>query len=214
MLSILTAPNLSPHANLIHGFTTREVGDAISCVFALKQIHSGMVFCVDDKTDLSRVIEGDAVVTNQKGIVIGVRTADCLPLLVYDPVKNVIAAIHAGWRGFLAGVIENTFQILKQKYGCEFSDLEIALGPCISVKNFEVGDEVRAEFHAKFGEKFVSVGSHLDLVATAKNICENLGCDPKKIFSLDLCTFEHKDLFYSYRREPGPGRQFNFIGLL
>ena len=235
MKSILTSSNLESHSNLIHGFTTRAIADdfekiaaahkiASGNIFALKQIHSDIVICLDEHSDLQNLPEGDALVTNQKNILIGVRTADCLPILICDKAHHAIAAVHAGWRGLVKGIVLKTLHTMMRRYGSTSTDLEIVFGPCLGVKNFEVGDEVVAAFQTAFGERFVwdrgdrpvspTGKPHIDLTATARLSCTDNGCRADSMAHIDLCTFERSDLFYSYRRERGTGRQFNFIGMV
>ena len=108
-------------------------------VFKIKQVHSNKVVHLNDLNELSNrfIIEGDAVVTKLKDVVIGISTADCVPLLIVDDSTNIIAAVHAGWRSAITGVIENT--ILKiLEIGGSLDNLSVVIGPHLRVKNFEV----------------------------------------------------------------------------
>jgi YfiH family protein len=231
MQNFLTVPAFSEIKNLVHGFATRDLSDdydklsgllnvPINKIFYLKQIHSDKVVCVEAHTDPENLPEADAFVTDQKNIIIGVRTADCLPLLVYDPVKNVIAAIHAGYRGVLNKVIQNTFSSMQKKYGCDVQDFLVALGPSIFMDNYEVGDEVIQEFKDVYGQHFVckkysSGKSHLDVRGTASIILKDFGLPARQIFKLDFCTYTQKSMFHSFRRDgEASGRQYNFIGMI
>lgn len=234
MKSILTVPNLDLHPNLVHGFTTRALGADCARIAAelkpridvaperilrLNQIHSGMVVCVEKGTDVTELPEGDALVTNVPGFVIGVKTADCLPILVYEHKARVIAAIHAGWRGLAAGIVQHTLEEMLRRFGCRIEFMEFAFGPCISEANYEVGDEVIAKFREAFGVRFSykqkpGANPHLDLVGTARMNCEDVGFYHRNLAEVGLCTFERDDLFHSHRRKAGEGRQFNFIGMV
>ncbi len=192
---------------------------------------------VDQETDLSGMSEGDALVTDQPNIVIGVRTADCVPVLCFDPEKNVCAAIHAGHKGTLEGIVQNTFSLMQRLFTCRPEDAVLAIGPAICLGHYEVGPEVIADFKKKFGERFVcqefkTARPHLDVRGTIQLILEDLGVLSSNIDTLDLCTFERDDLFYSYRRDGNDvgrpfdsaqnqtvqglaqGRQFNFVGMV
>lgn len=230
MQSILTVPNLNVYDKIRHGFTTRAVGDdsrlisietgfSADKIISLEQVHGADVVFIDKTSDLSRREKGDALVTNLKGVLIGVRTADCLPILVYDRKAEVVAAIHAGWRGLVAGIVQNTLSLMMRRLACKIENMEFAFGPCISQDHFEVGSEVVEAFRDAFGVRFSfqqrpNQKPHIDLVGTARMSCEDVGFYHRNLSEVGLCTFEHEDLFYSHRRKPGEGRQFNFIGMM
>jgi YfiH family protein len=234
MKTILTVPNLDLHSNLVHGFTTREIGDdygkiavelnprivtAPERIVRLNQIHSGTVVVVDKNADLKALPEGDALVTDRPGIVIGVKTADCLPILVYERKARVVAAIHAGWRGLAACIVQHTLEEMLRRFGCRIEFMEFAFGPCISEVHYEVGEEVIEKFREVFGVRFSykqkpGAKPHLDLVGTARMNCEDVGFYHRNLAEVGLCTFERADLFHSHRRKAGEGRQFNFIGMV
>ena len=234
MKSILTVPSLDLHASLIHGFTTRKIGTDFKQIaqaleprakieedhiISLEQTHSATVVCVDKNTDLKHLPQGDALVTNLRGLIIGVETADCLSILVYDRRVGAIAAIHAGWRGLAEGIVHNTLDLLVSRFGCRIENMEFAFGPCISGAHYEVDDEVIARFRETFGVHFSykqkpGAKPHLDLVGTARMSCEDFGFYHRNLAEVGLCTFEREELFYSHRRKAGEGRQFNFIGMI
>lgn len=226
-MNFIQLKNFSVLPNLIHGFTTRELGNdykkIAECleltqnkIFYLNQIHSDISFIIDGKQDAC-VGEGDALITKTPGILIGVKTADCLSLLACDPIKKVVAAIHAGWQGTLKGVIQNTIQKMQAQFSCASQNLYLALGPCLRVQSFEVGIEVIADFRKKY-DKLVVIDTsypkpHLDLAATAKNILESLGCLSQNIFDCNEDTFSQPENFFSFRRGDKTARQFNFVGM-
>src|SRR3989338_8435968 len=160
---------LNQFPELLHGFTDRffgfdyqaienEVG--LSPIVTLRQIHSDKVKIIKSpfhppllkgKRGGFEAEEGDALVTQQEGILIGIRTADCVPLLVFDPATNTLAAIHAGWRGLVGGVIENTFETMKEKFEVDPKDCVVAIGASLCEACFEVGPEVLEAFKSKFG---------------------------------------------------------------
>lgn len=110
----------------------------------LTQIHSNMVHVVEE-TALPRGLEGDAMVTRTPGMALGILTADCVPVLFCDAAAGVVGAAHAGWKGALTGVLENTLAAM-QKLGARIADVEVAIGPCIRQKSYEVGPEYQAQF--------------------------------------------------------------------
>lgn len=170
----------------------------------LNQIHSNICIRITHNTPES--VEADASVTNSPARVLVVKTADCLPILLCNQAGTEIAAIHAGWRGLLGGVIENTLKTLQTPS----SELIAWFGPAICANCFEVGPEVPDAFIKKYpyvasafkphGE-IKSLGS---LTQIAAHILNKQGVD--NIYSSDACTFEEKNTFYSYRREKQTGR--------
>ncbi len=131
--------------------------------------------------------------------------ADCVPLFFYDPKRRAAAVCHAGWRGVTSHIISNTINAL-MGIGCRPSDMLAAVGPCISVRNFEVGEEVRDIFIREFGEQTVQ-SREGRLYADLNTACvlDMLagGLDSKKVTVADLCTYENPYLFYSHRRDKG-----------
>ncbi|MEQ1486619.1 peptidoglycan editing factor PgeF [Methyloglobulus sp.] len=153
--------------------------------------------------------EADASYTDQPGIVCTVMTADCLPLLVCSTDGTEIAAIHAGWRGLLDGVIDNTINALKNK------DLLVWLGPAIGSERFEVGVEVHTAFLTKSAEyapafKQQSQDKWLaDIYQLARINLATLGIN--KVYGGNFCTVTDKERFYSYRRDQVTGRMATLI---
>ena len=122
---------------------TTNTQQPIKTLFFLEQTHSADVFAIDNNTKLLAPLEirtnnGDAIITNQKNIAIGVATADCLPLFIYDPTNEVIAVIHAGWRGLIAKIITKTIQQMNTTFGSKPEHLEVYLGPSGKVCCYEV----------------------------------------------------------------------------
>lgn len=226
---------------VLHGFTTRDLGNdyekiaqvlhlPVNQICYLEQTHSADVIqvhlpplsCGQERGTGGKFLgQGDALVTDQPGLVIGIKTADCIPLLVSGKNKNgktVVAAIHAGWRGVHKGIIQNAVALMQKDFCCEVADLYFAFGPCLRVQNFEFGHDDLKLLRERYPSELVfqdrpQARPHLDLVATAKNILLSLGCDGGKIHDINLCTFERQDLFHSYRRGELKGRQFSFVGI-
>jgi len=172
----------------------------------LNQIHSNLVI---DAATSEPLQEADASYTREPGIVCTVMTADCLPLLVCDSEGTCIAAIHAGWRGLLAGVIANTVESLQKK------NLLVWLGPAIGPECFEVGTEVRDLFVNKstsFSNAFreQDQGKWLaDIYNLARTELAAVGID--HIYGGDFCTVTEQARFYSYRRDKETGRMASLI---
>lgn len=237
-MSVLKTNNLARFPGLIHGFTTREPGGRLAlgadypriakelgvpeeAIVTLKQVHSDRVFVLENNRSYAtyRTYTGDALVTGEKGTIIAVRTADCVPILLYDPDHRVIAAVHAGWRGVIAGVIENTIAVMKGKFKTAPSNLVVAMGAALCPGCFEIGPEVADAFRKKYGSRLaISSGkgdkSYLDLRKACEITLNDPGVRSEKIEVLSHCTACEPDLFYSYRRGDKDGRMFGFIGLI
>lgn len=229
--SFLQSTLFSQHQNLLHGFTTRELGDDYekialqlkvpqSSILTLQQIHSNRVIIVTD--DIKRAgrntIEGDALITNEPGLMIGIRTADCVPCLLYDPVNRVIASVHIGWRGLVGGIIQNTIAELTKNYKTDVSQLVMALGPAICGKCFEIGPDVAQIFRDQFGDKVELIKGqtdryYVDLRQGCNLTLADLGVESSKIDCLTYCTSCQPDLLYSYRRGDKEARSLGFVGL-
>ena len=165
-------------------------------------------------------LEGvDAVITNIPDVCIGVSTADCIPVLLYDEEHKAVAAIHAGWRGTVVRIVQKTIRLMTETYGTKPENIKAVIGPGISLKNFEIGDEVYDAFD-KEGFPMDKIASrfakwHLNLPLCNKLQMTDLGVKPENIHIDDVCTYDNTDNFFSARVEQkGPekcGRNFNAI---
>lgn len=176
----------------------------------LRQVHGvGVV----DAAHVCGIAEADAAFTHEAGVVCGVMTADCLPLLLCDQSGTVVAAAHAGWRGLANGVVEAT--VLRM--GVSATKLMVWLGPAIGPLAFEVGDEVRARFLAVADEAAVAFtpspqGRWLaDIYQLAVQRLARLGIE--RVYGGHWCTFTDRERFYSYRRDGVTGRMASLIWL-
>ncbi len=210
---------------LIHGFSTRAAGDfmgrlddeVVTRIFAggnatatPRQAHSDRVTRADCGWR-SAYPEADAVVTDRPGILVGVRTADCAPVLLVDPVRKTVAAVHAGWRGVVAGVLENSLDKLSGEFGSRTEDIEAAVGPAIGACCFEVGPEVASRFAPEFVIPRES-RPHVDLTAAARKRLERRGV--QRVIYVSECTKCGVDRFFSHRGEgAGAGRALSMIGI-
>lgn len=146
----------------------------------------------------------DALITNKRNLTLIVSIADCTPILIHDPIKNVIAAIHAGWRGTVAQIVSRTIERMKQEYETRAEDCKMFVGPCIGFDHFEVGNEVADQFsgNLKHFDTF-KMKYRVDLKTANMNQGLSAGILEKNIEVSDYCTFRDEDLFFSHRRDNG-----------
>lgn len=180
-----------------HGFGTRLSGDWPGEYTQLKQIHSDLVFGADGRTGC--VGEGDALISSEPGQLVGIRTADCVPILFADPEHRVVAAAHAGWRGTVAGIARSTVERMRDDYGSDPEKLLAAIGPSIGKCCFEVGPEVAMQFR----EYFPDAGklTHIDLPEANYRQLIAAGLPEGNIDRAGLCTMCGADRFHSFRRD-------------
>lgn len=150
-------------------------------------------------------LEGiDAVMTNLSGVCIGVSTADCIPILLYDATHHACCAVHAGWRGTVKRIVQKAVEALASTYGTSPQQLKAVIGPGISLKSFEVGDEVYEQF-AQAGFDMASIACkyekwHIDLWECNKRQLMEVGVPETDIHVAGICTYIHHDDFFSARR--------------
>jgi len=136
-----------------------------------------------------------------------VKTADCIPVLLTDGRLHAIAAVHAGWRGTAAHIVQAAIDAMKQRFGTNPADLHAAIGPGIGACCYEVGPEVMAQFGGQ-GR------GHLDLEAENRCQLEDAGVTPSRIYASHLCTRCRADEFHSFRRDrEAAGRMYSFVGI-
>jgi len=217
---------LASFKGIVHGYADRHTGTDttqieerfnLTKVAQLKQIHSGDVIILDEIASHNNSREGDALITRLKGIAIGIRTADCVPILIADKNRSVVAAVHAGWRGTYLEIAVNTINLIQSEYGIAPSDLTAVIGPSIRKCCYEVGEDVAILFKDKFDEtdQFLSQKGQskyfLDLCLANKLWLQKAGVVDVEF--LDICT-KCDDNFYSYRRKgKGVNTQLSFIAL-
>lgn len=200
---------------LEHGFGTRHPSDwppAEQTVF-LKQTHSNRVWKVDGGSGC--LGEGDALVTACAGMLLEVRTADCLPIFLVEPQRRVVAAIHAGWRGTAAAISVRAVETIRREFGVRPENLLVAIGPGIGPCCYEVGPEVAARFAPLFPELAAVRGKvKLNLVEANRRQLQGIGVPPEAIHSGAPCTCCHPEEFHSHRRAPAKrGRMTSAIGI-
>jgi YfiH family protein len=235
-LSVFKFESFKSHKNIVHFITTKEgwvsgnkprfTGDeeheyaefrkelavSVDCKVAQfvfpRQTHSDHVEVVSAANHLPAVPDTDALITNQPGIFVCVQTADCVPVLLYDPVKRVVAAIHAGWKGTISKIAGKTVQRMVETFDCNPTDILAGIGPSIHMHAYEVGPEVVSAVENNFSNSpallkpsLKNGHAYFDLWEANKTVLEEAGIQEGNIEIMGLCSFEHPDLFYSARRD-------------
>lgn len=203
---ILTVPLLSELDWLEHGFGTRHAPLDQSGMASLKQIHSALTLVADRREGC--VGEGDALITNELGVAVSVRTADCFPILLADTRRRAVAAVHAGWRGTGDGVVVQALLNMQAEFGTEPEDIVAAIGPGIGGCCYEVGGEVASRFGMEGAGK-------LDLAAENRRQLTEHGVVATRITQPAACTFCDSARFYSWRRDRElAGRMISYIRVI
>lgn len=223
----LTIPRLEQIPYLVHGFGTEKWKDSdlkkktewagFRFLF-LNQVHSTIIRFIDRIPE--KKLRGDAMITDIPEFLLIIKTADCLPVLVVDEPRKVIAAVHCGWRGTSRRVIQMAIQGMVDRYKCQPSSLLVALGPCIGSECYEVGEDVLQSFkQEKLSEEFFRAHPFkkkkylFDLKGENISQMLSLGIKRENIYCADGCTHCNES-FPSYRRDrEKAGRMLSFIGM-
>ena len=191
--------NVLKNLNLV----SQKIGCKDELLITLNQNHSNKVVYFENKSSIKNKLPGDAIVTKIKNVGIGILTADCAPILLYDPQKKIIGCIHSGWRGTLNGVIKNTIKKFKE-LDSNIDNLFAAVGPCIGKGNYEVKIDFYEKFinqnpkYEEFFKKIVDNKYIFDLRDFINNEISDLNI--KNIENIEMDTFTARETFYSYRR--------------
>ena len=197
-----------------------------------RQTHSSETIVIDKNflaltsEEQKEKLEGiDAIVTDIAQTCIGVSTADCIPLLLYDSEKRAVAAIHAGWRGTVARIAERCVEVMEVRYGSNPADIKAVIAPGISIEAFEIGDEVYEKFAEcgfpmeRIAERYPTATGgnkwHIDLWEANRLQLLEKGLSEENIHTSGICTYSHHSEFFSARRLGiNSGRIFNGIMVL
>ena len=190
------------------------------------QVHGSRIAIVDRWMTRAELEGYDAFITDSHGLAIGVRTADCVPVLLYDPTRRVVAAVHAGWKGTVLHISQLAIDVMSRRYGCNPSDLKAVIGPAIGPESFQVGEEVVAKFreagfpmediwsdHGPGDGSPMSGGHHIDLFIANRWLLEKAGVQTSNISVCNLDTYIETSLFSARREGPACGRNINAIKL-
>jgi len=224
---IITIPRLERIPFLVHGFGTKDWKDKdfkqrpewkrFRLLF-LNQVHSDIIRFIDSIPE--KELRGDAMVTGLPSLLLLIKTADCLPVLVVDEPRRVIAAVHCGWRGTSKGVVKRAIQGMEEHYGCQPPGLLVGLGPCIEGECYEVGKDVfqaykRERLKIEFFRKHPSKKGKYLFDLKGENISQlvSAGVEEKNIYSADCCTYCDNSLPSFRRDKERAGRMLSFIGM-
>lgn len=189
-------------------------------LLTVNQVHGSEILVVDQPNpEVSHFqrVDSDAIITNQRNILVGILVADCFPVILYDQQRHVAGVVHLGWRGMAAGLLGRTVHAMQEIFGCRPQDLCAAVGPGIAAHSYEVDRPVRDAFRQgsdQWGRiaKEVSLGHwQLDLQLSAMLQLDAAGVARPAVDVVKECTCCHKETFFSYRRDQGrTGRQMGF----
>jgi len=200
-------------------FLTLATQHDLDAFFFAHQVHGTQGIIADAKSVISRAfsVDGDWIITNKPGLGIGVLTADCVPILVFDPVHNVVAAIHAGWKGAVDGVVMDALSTLMQHYDSESTELQIFIGPhahsCCYKVDEPFYDIVQAKQFGRNAFKMMDNQLFFDLYACCVEQFHAIGVTDTQIQYSNICTI-CDPVYFSYRREgTTAGRNISFIAL-
>jgi purine-nucleoside/S-methyl-5'-thioadenosine phosphorylase / adenosine deaminase len=218
-----------PHPKIIGGFTGRDLdsvalsGYRIEDLVQLRQVHGDRIWILKEKKDLNNIrqAEGDAIISTIPGIGIAIRSADCVPILVAHP-KTLVAAVHAGWRGTYARILQKTLVKIREEWGLDLREATVVIGPAICGDCYEVGTEVSEAFfkdgRGDFLKKAKTTKFYLDL--RRANLAQALeaGVPNSGIEIREECTLCQQDHYYSYRGalargQENSGRNYSWVVL-
>ena len=181
----------------------------------LNQVHQDRILVLRDPfRPLPPRLQYDALVTNVSNTFLGIRTADCLPILVVDPKRKVIAAVHSGRQGTSLHIATKVLEVMHKEFECSAHDLLVALGPGIGSRCYEIDEKVFVSEWKPFSTPKGSGKWDVDLAQMNIHLMKKQRVPGEQIFRINLCTHCHPDLFFSYRREGKTGRQLSFIGMM
>lgn len=175
-------------------------------LFFPSQVHENRIVRVNPSTTVDELRETDALITNEKGLCIAVLAADCVPILLYDRENKAVGAIHSGWRGTVARILQKTLQEMHHEFGTKGEDLIACIGPSVCQESYEVGEEVVHKFTHEYGPESGLLipqpknKAKLDLWQANKLQLLEFGVDAARIEVSGLCTVKKNEHFFSARK--------------
>lgn len=212
----------------VEAFSTRRECELPYPVVQAHQTHSVNVAVIDHPGYTREMLEGvDAMVTNVRGVALGVRSADCIPVLLYDPVNHAIGAAHSGWRGTVNKIANWTIREMALRYGSKPKDMKAVIGPGIGADAFQVGEDVAQlfkqsgfpvdriwSFRGPRTEGSMAGGHHIDLPEVVRITLHESGIPDENIYMCGICTYQDTDFFSARREGSTCGRIISSIKLI
>tara|TARA_A100001011_G_scaffold333424_1_gene361140 strand:- start:514 stop:1275 length:762 start_codon:yes stop_codon:yes gene_type:complete len=189
-------------------FVTKKIGIKSESLILMNQTHSNKVILINENNKKDKIFNSDAIITNLKNIALGVLTADCVPIILYDEKNQVVGCIHSGWKGGISGVIENTINKFKEMN----SEVKIiaSVGPCIEKESYEVGKDFFEDFlkESENNKNYFERLSELKFLFNIRGYVNNKlkECGVSEIDNVKGNTFNDSDNFFSYRRAKKLGK--------
>lgn len=204
--------DMSLKNNSVLGYANRQrflsgLNLTIDNLVTMNQVHgSNVIQVLPDifsikKNDSIYISKCDGLITRMSGVILGVETADCLPLFIYDPIEKVIGAIHCGWRSVVGGIVIKALNQLSEKFRCQMKNLQIAIGPHIRQCHFEIQNDVLVHFMDYSQQIYQDENrKYVSLVEIVENQLSHQGVEKNKMEISDICTYCDNH-YYSYRRD-------------
>lgn len=175
-----------------------------AAVYLPKQVHGTDAIALKGKTP---ECEGDVLIMSRPGLAGGILTADCLPIILADPVKKAVALIHAGRKGIFSSIIQKTVDEMKKNSGTDPADIVAGIGPGIRRCCYEVGEEVFEDGYEDY-KRFWTTDGKLDMIFAAVNLLLEAGVSQRKIHDSEICTSCQDNVFFSHRKQKGKAGRF------
>ncbi|MDE2027845.1 MAG: peptidoglycan editing factor PgeF [Candidatus Omnitrophica bacterium] len=203
----------APLTDLQRSFLYRQTGIDIPQVFWRKQIHGDDILAASGGAASVRgCADADAFITKEKNLPIAIRTADCVPVFILDPVRHAVGLAHAGWKGTAKSIAAKTVQRMEARYGSQPSDLKISLGPCIRQCCYQVGKEFYEHFSAHLHRRDGYI--YADMIGANRDQLLQAGVRQENIFDSGICTCCNTT-YFSFRREGAKaGRMISLMMLI
>lgn len=183
-----------------------------SLYYKPKQVHGDDILILEKGNEFSPDVEADGVMTVKPGLVLGIKTADCIPAFYWDPVRKAAGLAHAGWRGLHKGILTKMASLFKSRFYSNMADLQIVFGPAAGVCCYETGPEFADYFPGFFKPKSNGKGM-TDLISAARAQLVSEGIRPSNINSMNICTVCRSDEFYSARKGAETERILSVISI-
>lgn len=209
------------HVRRNRELTLQAMGLSNQSVFDVWQVHGSDVICAHaPRPDDQAHAGADAILTNQPDVSLMMRFADCVPILLADPVRHVAGIVHAGWQGTVNRVVQKAIHAMTAHYGSHTRDVRAVIGPSIGPDHYVVGQDVIKQVHAGFGadsealikpipDKSVNGKAYLDLWRANQLLLEQVGV--QRILLAEICTACHVQDWYSHRQEQGKTGRFGAV---